>query len=57
LAIGSAYQEFRKEKMRSNNSLILAKYLDKYSEKGQKYCQEIIAMIKYNKFQQFDIIR
>ncbi|MFT6076817.1 MAG: Bax protein [Myxococcota bacterium] len=57
LATGFAYKEFRKEKMRSNDSLILAKKLDKYSEKGQEYCQEIIAMIKYNKFQEFDIGR
>jgi Bax protein len=55
LATGSAYKEFRKEKMRSNDSLILAQKLDKYSEKGSEYGQELISMIRYNKFQEFDI--
>ncbi|MFT6106007.1 MAG: Bax protein [Rickettsiales bacterium] len=54
LATGRAYKEFRKEKMRSNDSLILAKKLDKYSEKRQEYCKIIISIIRYNKFQEFD---
>ena len=56
LATGPAYREFRKEKMRSNDPLILATKLDKYSEKGSQYGKELISMIKYNKFRKFDKI-
>ncbi|MFT6332231.1 MAG: Bax protein [Lentimonas sp.] len=54
LATGSAYKEFRKEKMLSNNSMRLTRKLDKYSEKGAKYGEELSAIIKYNDFQKFD---
>ena len=49
-----AFKEFRKERLISNDPLILVTKLDRYSEKGAAYGQELSSMITYNKFMQYD---
>lgn len=55
LARSGAFSEFREQKLKTNDPHILVKYLDKYSEKGAEYGKELSAMIKFNKFERFDI--
>ena len=50
LATGRAFNEFRAQKMRSEDPYKLVKKLDKYSEKGAEYGKELTQVIKYNKF-------
>jgi len=54
IATGKAFKEFRKLKMKTENPYELVKKLDKYSEIGDKYGEELSAMIKYNKFYLLD---
>lgn len=54
LATGRVFDEFRAEKMRSNDPYKLVKKLDKYSEKGAEYGKELKSMISYNHFYKFD---
>ena len=54
LATGDVFREFREEKMRSNDPYKLVKKLDKYSERGAAYGEELASMIKYNRFYEFD---
>ena len=54
LARSGAYKEFRELKMQTNNPYELVKKLDKYSEIGEKYCDELSVIIRYNKFYEFD---
>ncbi len=54
MATGRAFKEFRKLKMKTENPYKLVKKLDKYSEIGDKYGEELTAMIKYNKFYLID---
>ena len=49
-----AFKEFRKERLLSNNPLILVTKLDKYSEKGSKYGEALTSIITYNKFLEYD---
>jgi len=54
LAKGRAFTGFRKQKMLTNDPLIMVRHLDKYSEKGAEYGKELSSMIKFNKFDQYD---
>lgn len=54
LARGSAFDEFRKLNMTTNDPYELVKKLDRYSEKGAKYGEELTSIIKYNKFHEYD---
>jgi Bax protein len=54
LARSSAFAEFRKAKMITNNPFILVKKLDRYSEKGSLYGKELTSIIKFNKFDDYD---
>ena len=54
LATGKVFEAFRIQKMKDNNPYELVKKLDKYSEKGAEYGKELTAMIKYNRFYEFD---
>jgi len=54
LAKGNAFKEFRDLKMKTDDPYELVKKLDKYSEKGLKYGEELTSMIKYNKFYLLD---
>lgn len=49
-----AFKEFRILNMLTDNPYALALKLDLYSEKGKIYTQELIALIKYNKFYLYD---
>ena len=54
LATGKAFKSFRELKMKTNNPYKLVKKLDKYSELGVKYGEELTKVIKYNKFYLYD---
>lgn len=53
LSTSSAYREFRKLKMKSDNPYELAKKLEMYSEKRSKYSKKLIQVIKYNKLHRY----
>jgi len=54
LARGNAFGVFRTLKMTTNDPYELVKKLDRYSEKGAKYGEELASIIKFNKFYQYD---
>jgi Bax protein len=54
LAIGKVFNDFRTQKMKTNDPYILVKYLDKYSERGAEYGKELTSMIRYNKLTKYD---
>lgn len=54
LARGDAYTEFRKLKMETSNPYELVKKLDRYSEKGAEYGEELTAIIRFNNFESYD---
>ena len=54
IAKSSAFKEFRELKLTSNNPFELVKKLDKYSEKGHLYGEELSSIIRFNKFERFD---
>jgi Bax protein len=55
LAKNWAYKEFRKERIFTDNPYILSNYLGSYSEKKEVYTELLKSMIKYNKFEKYDI--
>lgn len=55
LARGAAFVKFRNLRMNSNNPFELVKGLDKYSELGSKYGKELASVIRFNKFNLFDL--
>ncbi len=54
LGRSSAFAEFRQTRMTTNDPFILVTKLDRYSEKGSLYGEELTSIIKFNKFDQFD---
>ena len=54
LARASAYQEFRKLKMKTADPHKLVTKLDNYSERKAGYVRELSSMIQYNKFHELD---
>jgi Bax protein len=54
LARGVAFRKFRKTKMVSDDPYLLVKKLDRYSEKGALYGQELAEIIRYNDFELYD---
>ncbi len=54
LARGNAYTDFRILKMETNDPYELVKKLDRYSEKGEEYGEELSAIIRFNKFDTYD---
>jgi len=54
LARGNAFKEFRALKLTTQDPHELVKKLDRYSEKGAKYGEELSSIINYNKFQEYD---
>jgi len=50
-----AYKEFRKQRTLTSNPYVLSDYLTSYSEKKEKYTKLLRSMIKYNKFEKYDI--
>lgn len=55
LARGRAFKEFRALKMTTSDPYAFVAKLDKYSEKGSVYGEELAALIRYNKFETYDI--
>lgn len=55
LAKGGAFKEFRALKMTTTDPYEFVTKLDKYSEKGSVYGEELAAMIRYNKFDSYDV--
>ncbi|MEA1983854.1 MAG: glucosaminidase domain-containing protein, partial [Campylobacterota bacterium] len=51
---GKAFREFRKVRYETNDPFKIILKLDKYSEIGDKYAEELGSMIRYNKFKKFD---
>ncbi|MEA2091937.1 MAG: glucosaminidase domain-containing protein, partial [Campylobacterota bacterium] len=54
LARSPAFKKFRELKMKTDDPYRLVKKLDRYSEIGDKYAEELTSMIKYNKFYLYD---
>lgn len=54
LARASAFKEFRELKMTTDDPYELVTKLDRYSELGEQYGEELSEMIKYNKFFLYD---
>jgi Bax protein len=54
LATSSAFTEFRKLRTITSDPYKLVTKLDKYSEKGSKYGEELTNIIRYNKFSKYD---
>ena len=54
LARSSAFSEFRQTKMITDDPFVLVTKLDRYSEKGSVYGEELTSIIKFNKFNDYD---
>lgn len=55
LGRSDAFAAFRATKMSTDDPFVLVTKLDKYSEKGSAYGEELTAIIKFNKFDQYDV--
>jgi len=55
LGRSGAFKEFRELKMQSNDPFALVTKLDRYSEKGAEYGHELTSIIKFNKFDAYDL--
>lgn len=49
-----AYTNFRRKRAETQNIRELLPYLDRYSERGDEYVAQLLSMIRYNDFQQYD---
>jgi Bax protein len=54
LGTSDAFQEFRQLRLHTDNPFELVKKLNRYSEKGAKYGQELTSIIKFNHFDDYD---
>jgi len=54
---GKTYKKFREYRYETNDVFTIIKGLDKYSEIGEKYVQELGSMIRYNKLTKYDKIQ
>lgn len=54
LAKGKAYKEFRRARYTRSDVDVIVKKLNKYSELGEVYTQELSKVIKYNKLTKYD---
>lgn len=54
IATGKAYRNFRALRMAYDDPYLITEGLDKYSEIGQTYVNEINKVIRYNKFTSYD---
>ncbi len=55
LARGDAFKHFRDMRLKTSDPFTLVTGLDKYSELGAKYGKELAAVIRYNKFTEYDL--
>jgi len=54
LGRSSAFAEFRQTRVQTNDPFVLVTKLDRYSEKGSLYGEELTSIIKFNKFDNYD---
>lgn len=54
LGTSDAFEQFRQLKMQTEDPFALVKKLNRYSEKGAKYGQELTSIIKFNQFDDYD---
>lgn len=54
LARSRAYKDFRELKMQTDDPYLLVEKLDNYSEIGDKYAEDLVKIIKYNKLYLYD---
>lgn len=54
LGRSAAFTEFRQAKKTTNDPLVLVTKLDRYSEKGDVYGEELMSIITFNQFEQYD---
>lgn len=54
IAKGKSFQEFREVRYETDNPFEIITKLDKYSEIGDKYAQELMGIIKYNNLTKYD---
>ena len=54
MARAPAYQDFRFVRLYLNDAFEIVKFLDKYSEIGDAYTQELADLIRFNKLTKFD---
>jgi Bax protein len=57
LARSHAFQNFREARLQTDNPFELVKKLDRYSEMGHKYGEELASVISFNKFNEYDPVR
>ena len=55
LATSKAYKEFRELRYKSDDVYAMVKKLDKYSEIGELYGEELGQVIRYNKLTKYDL--
>ena len=54
IATAKAYKDFRETRYKTNDPYEIVKKLDKYSELGEKYTQELTNVIRYNELTKYD---
>lgn len=54
LARSKAYRDFRELKMQTDDPFLLVEKLEKYSEIGEKYGEDLTKIIRYNKLYLYD---
>ncbi len=54
LATRDVFEQFRKERLKTQDPFVLVNYLDKYSEQGQKYVETLKNQIRHNNFTRYD---
>lgn len=55
LAINKSYKKFREQRVLTNDPYIIVEQLQSYSEKGEAYTEMLKSVIRYNKFDKYDI--
>ncbi|MFT6902413.1 MAG: Bax protein [Colwellia sp.] len=54
LGRSAAFEKFRQLRLKTDNPFSLVKRLDRYSEKGAEYGEELTSIIKFNDFNSYD---
>jgi Bax protein len=54
LGRSAAFEKFRQLRLKTDNPFSLVKRLDRYSEKGAEYGDELTSIIKFNDFNSYD---
>jgi len=54
LGRSDAFKEFRQLRLQTDDPFALVKKLNRYSEKGDEYGEELTSIIKFNRFDEYD---